>query len=210
MSISPPETGEKARYDSKWLSAWTRNHTKCLKKVFFRYGVLLFRGFDIQDPLAFEEVALSVVSWRWICFERFPMSIARSFSLRPRLLTHLFSQQQVHGPEKVAHRICLRTRRFLNVKISIFNSWQKGTQLGTSISGNFTKKSNQWYFLCLHSCRLQPTSDGASFFFKSSSWVSWSHPWEFGQKEVKDWQQKHHQNQRKPHIHMNTPNIGCE
>ena len=61
VSISPPETGEKARYDSKWLSAWTRNHTKCLKKVFFRYGVLLFRGFDIQDPLAFEEVALSVV-----------------------------------------------------------------------------------------------------------------------------------------------------
>lgn len=69
LSISPKgvsatsgdEPGGSSSLDSKWLSKWTQNNSQCLKRVFFRYGVLLFRGFNISDPLAFEDVALSLV-----------------------------------------------------------------------------------------------------------------------------------------------------
>ena len=39
----------------------TKKVLESLRNAFFRYGVLLFRGFDVGAPLAFEEVALSVV-----------------------------------------------------------------------------------------------------------------------------------------------------
>lgn len=61
VSISPFRHADETKWDSKWLSTWTQNNTKCLKTAFFRHGVLLFRGFEILEPLAFEEVALSLV-----------------------------------------------------------------------------------------------------------------------------------------------------
>ncbi|CAE7461589.1 ddaC, partial [Symbiodinium natans] len=40
---------------------WTQKNTKCLKSAFFEYGALLFRGFQVEDALGFEEVALAMI-----------------------------------------------------------------------------------------------------------------------------------------------------
>ena len=84
------------------------------RTAFFHHGVLLFRGFEIREPLAFEEVALSLVS-QLPSFEtwRRPEKKGSNFSweddeskfrTKPHLLVGLEGPYQLSGSSLVISR----------------------------------------------------------------------------------------------------------
>mmetsp|Transcript_78809 Transcript_78809/g.228846 ORF Transcript_78809/g.228846 Transcript_78809/m.228846 type:complete len:432 (-) Transcript_78809:135-1430(-) len=56
--ISPQDAKQPAT--GEWLANWLTEHQEAFRKVFFRHGAVIFRGFNVPSPVAFETVALAV------------------------------------------------------------------------------------------------------------------------------------------------------